>query len=392
MHEQSPGGGLRASLTRLGRGEIPRVVLALSAVVLVVPPLLAYLSTSPPAGSLASVVPAVSAHVLISLWVLVAPRPVRARRAAVATGLLSVLAVLVVFVDRDPAWLILFYYPAVAAALTGRPVRAAPVAGLVAAVAATSTVALLGNPDAAVEIGLQCTYVGGVSLLVVHLLNTNEQLMAARAEVARLAAADERLRIARDLHDLLGHGLSVISLKAQLAGRLLPGDPVRARREVGDIEGVSRQALEDVRAAVSGYRRVTLRQELATATEALRAAGITAEVDHQAGDDLNGEVDQALAWAVREGTTNIIRHARATSSALRTRWVADRVHLEIADDGPGVAADGLADGGAETAPRGSGLAGLAERVAALGGTFEAGPRPQGGFRLALELPARRAGS
>jgi len=356
--------------------------------VLVVPPLLAFLSTSPSAGSLASVVPAVSAHVMISLWVLVAPRPVRMRRATAATALLSVLAVLVVFVARDQAWLILFYYPAVAAALSGPPVRAAPVAGLVAGVAATSTVTLLGNADAALEIGLQCIYVGGVSLLVVYLLNTNEQLVAARAQVARLAAADERLRIARDLHDLLGHGLSLISLKAQLAGRLLPEHPDRARQEVADIEGVSRQSLEDVRAAVSGYRRVTLREELAVATAALRAAGIVAEVDHRAGDDLNGEVDQALAWAVREGTTNIIRHARATSSALRTRCVADVVHLEIADDGTG----GVLHEAAGGAEHGSGLAGLAERVAALGGRLEAGPRPHGGFRLALSLPMQRPGS
>ena len=129
---------------------------------------------------------------------------------------------------------------------------------------------------------------------------SNRELCEARAELALSAVAAERERFARDLHDLLGHSLSVIAIKSELAGRLLPGSPERAAAEVADVEHVARQALREVREAVSGYRRPTLDDELEGARVALSAAGIDAEFE-RAPVPLDPEVEAVLAWAVREG-------------------------------------------------------------------------------------------
>ncbi|GLY69799.1 sensor histidine kinase [Amycolatopsis taiwanensis] len=200
------------------------------------------------------------------------------------------------------------------------------------------------------------------------------ELRQAREELARLAVTEERLRIARDLHDLLGHSLSVISLKGQLAGRLMePGSP--AAREVADIEQVTRQALSEVREAVTGYRRRSFAEELDSARHRLAAAGIevTARVE---AERLPADLDALLGWILREGTTNLLRHSRASSAGIVLRRKENRLSLEIRDDGRGPA---------ESGP-GNGLAGLAERLAAVGGRLEAGPAADRGFRLAASLP------
>jgi two-component system, NarL family, sensor histidine kinase DesK len=182
------------------------------------------------------------------------------------------------------------------------------------------------------------------------------------------------------LHDLLGHSLSSIALKSELAGRLLPADPDRAAVEVHDIEGVARKALREVREAVTGYRQPTLDEELAGAREMLEAAGISCETERNVGV-LPNDVDAVLAWAVREGTTNVIRHSHATRCQIRLIQDGEQIHAEITDDGLGAPSEGD-----ETHPSGSGLSGLAERVAANYGIFEAGSRPEGGFRLHVSLP------
>ena len=159
----------------------------------------------------------------------------------------------------------------------------------------------------------------GIGLLMVlmrDLRERNVELFAARAELARTAVAQERERFARDLHDLLGHSLSVIALKAELAGRLLPGCPEQAATEVAEVEQVARQALSEVRLAVSGYRQPTLDSELEGARIALSAAGVDTSVV-RAPVALDPEVEGVLAWAVREGATNVIRHSRARIAALR---------------------------------------------------------------------------
>ncbi|MEU6751135.1 sensor histidine kinase [Spirillospora sp. NPDC046719] len=216
-----------------------------------------------------------------------------------------------------------------------------------------------------------------------HARTLVQQLRVARGEVARLAAADERLRIARDLHDLLGHSLSLIVLKSELARRLGERDTDRAMAEVRDIESVARQSLADVRAAISGYRRRDLTGELDGARAVLAAAEIEAEV-RTSGTPLPDQVDGLFGWAVREGVTNVVRHARARRVTITVGRADGAATLEIVDDGCGRPGEGHAPG--------HGLEGLAERVADAGGTVAAGPRDGGGFRLAVRVPLGRAGA
>ncbi|MBA2693697.1 MAG: sensor histidine kinase [Rubrobacter sp.] len=221
----------------------------------------------------------------------------------------------------------------------------------------------------------------GVGMIAVsRLVTTIRELDEAKREISRLAVSEERLRFARDLHDLLGHSLSLITLKSELAGRLLPEDPEKAAGEVRDIESVARRSLREVREAVAGYRRPTLSEELDGAREMLEAAGIEARIEHGA-EALPVGADSILAWTVREGATNVIRHSRARTCHISLTQSEDEVRAEITDDGIG---------GEPKNNAGSGLRGLAERVEAGGGEFEAGTSPEGGFRLYVKLPSRGA--
>jgi two-component system sensor histidine kinase DesK len=210
------------------------------------------------------------------------------------------------------------------------------------------------------------------------LVEANQQLSQAREQIARLAVGEERLRFARDLHDLLGHSLSVIALKSELAGRLIKKTPGLAAHEVEDIEKVARDALRDVREAVTGYRQPTLAAELAGAKEALTAAGIECHVDRDHAP-LVPAVEAVLAWAVREGVTNVMRHSQAKRCAIRITNKDGRATLEVVDDGRG-----------GTPEAGSGLHGLRERVLERGGTLTAEPLPHEGFRLRVTLPLAQA--
>jgi two-component system, NarL family, sensor histidine kinase DesK len=216
--------------------------------------------------------------------------------------------------------------------------------------------------------------VGGAAVAGRLLLDANRQLSLAREQIARLAVGEERLRFARDLHDLLGHSLSVIALKSELAGRLIKSAPALAAQEVEDIEKVTREALREVREAVSGYRQPTLAAELAGAREALTAAGIEFRSDHNDGT-LPPAVESVIAWTVREGVTNVMRHSQARHCAIRIVHQDDHATVEVVDDGRGGTPDA-----------GSGLDGLAERVRARGGTMTAEPLPHEGFRLRVTLP------
>jgi two-component system sensor histidine kinase DesK len=202
--------------------------------------------------------------------------------------------------------------------------------------------------------------------------------------------ADERSRIARDLHDTLGQSLSVITLKSELAGRLLPDEPERARSEVADIERVAREAMASIRETVGGYRRPTLEAELAAARETLAAADIAPSIE-TVDEALPPVVDAVLAWTVREGITNVVRHSDARHVQIRIDRQADWAEATITDDGSGSGHPGdLAIGDDHRAAVGSGLIGLSERVNALGGRFEAGLVAGGGFRLDVALPLEPA--
>jgi len=205
--------------------------------------------------------------------------------------------------------------------------------------------------------------------------------------VARLAIEAERLRFARDLHDLLGHDLARIALQSELAEALVlaaPDQAIVAMREVGDA---ARTALREVRAAVAGYRRPTLASELRGAGEILAAAGIAYRHEGEVGA-LPPAVEAVLAWAVREGVTNAVKHSRARHCTVRVTREGGYAGVEVCDDGTGAGTGSCADGpGALTSGEGgSGLPGLAERAAAEGGHCKAGPRPSGGFCLSVMLP------
>ena len=171
-------------------------------------------------------------------------------------------------------------------------------------------------------------------------------LVVAHEENARLAVDDERTRFARDLHDILGHSLTVITVKAELAQKLLDVDVERARDEIAELERLSRDALTDVRRAVEGYRDITLPGELVRARAALTAAEIVADLPHSA-DDVPSDLRELFAWTIREGVTNVIRHSGATHCEVRLT----PTRAEVLDDG---LARSSPDG------HGSGLAGLRE--------------------------------
>nr|WP_234334572.1 sensor histidine kinase [Streptomyces sp. NRRL B-1347] len=289
----------------------------------------------------------------------------------------------------DSAWLGLWVYVAVSAGAVlpmGQALWVVPaVTGAMVAIGVYAQG--VGAADLVTGLGVTTFLVGFAMTGVRHLIRTTVQLRQARATVAQLAANEERLRLARDLHDLLGHSLSLITLKSELAGRMLPDHPDRAAQQVADIEQVSRQALVDVREAVTGYRRLTLPGQLAGARTALTAAGVEATIPLAAPEAPHApdeEREAALAWALREAVTNVVRHSGAshcTVTLTRRQTLAGPVlELAVEDDGVGPAAG---------TGHGNGLTGLTERLEAVGGVLEVGSgggRKGRGFRLAARVP------
>ncbi|WP_433247410.1 sensor histidine kinase [Actinomadura nitritigenes] len=247
-----------------------------------------------------------------------------------------------------------------------------------------------------------------VTAVVLRLFTVIGMLRAAREELAKAAVEQERLRFSRDLHDLLGHTLSVMVVKAQAVRLVAERDPAVAAEQAADIEKVGRQALGEVRQAVSGYRGRGLAEELDAAVTALADTGVDPAV-RRAGPPLPPEPDALLGWAVREGVTNVIRHSGARSCTITIRNDGGHATVEISDDGTGPGRNAAAeavgaahaatgrDGGdgdrsrAETpglslGSGGHGLRGLAERMEAAGGTLRTGPAPGGGFLLTATVP------
>jgi two-component system sensor histidine kinase DesK len=294
---------------------------------------------------------------------------------AFSFALLSVMALLFLVIAGQGNGVYSFAYLVVGVIMLV-PGRWGTIGAVVTSVAAVLAVWLLtGAFTWADVIGTAAVCVAQIGMFGV--IRINAQLRAAREELAALAVTAERERMARDLHDVLGHSLTTITVKAGLARRLLEqGDYPKAAAEVADMERLGRQAMSDVRATVSANRVASLPNELAGAAEALRAAGITADLPH-AVDNVPPERQEVFAYVVREGVTNTIRHSGASRCAVRL----SPTSVEVVDDGVGSPA---------ATPSGNGIRGLTERLAAIGGWVDASQTETGGYRLRAECqPARR---
>ena len=230
-----------------------------------------------------------------------------------------------------------------------------------------------GSLDAALFLSFATFFAGIGTFAVQYLVGVVSELSRTREQLARAAVSDERLRFSRDLHDLLGHTLSVVVVKAQAVRRLIERDQSAATENARDIETIGRQALNEVREAVTGYRSVRLGEELANARAALSAGNIRVDITPPPAD-LDDRVDSLLGWVVREGTTNVLRHAGATSCRIAVTADGETASAEVIDDGRG----GMPGNG-------SGLRGLRERVEDMGGELSATATPYG-FRLAASVP------
>ncbi len=213
---------------------------------------------------------------------------------------------------------------------------------------------------------------GGINLHFSEVGRTNDRLRLTQQEVERLAQTAERERIARDLHDLLGHTLSLITLKSELAAKLMARDPARAEEEIREVERISREALKEVRSAITGYRSEGLPAEMARARLALETAGVKLEY-FAVPLELPPVEETVLSLALREAVTNVFRHAQARTCRITLEQTEDETRLEVRDDGRGAAG-----------PEGVGLSGMRERVESLGGRLER--RVEAGTVLAVVLP------
>jgi two-component system sensor histidine kinase DesK len=215
--------------------------------------------------------------------------------------------------------------------------------------------------------------VGTGNTFIAQAKRSNYKLGLAQEEIEQLAALAERERIARDLHDVLGHTLSLIVLKAELAGRLIERDPQRAASEIADVEKTARTALDDVRQAIGGYRSQGLPAEMELARNTLQAAGVALACESTL-PKLNAAEETVLCLAVREAVTNIVRHAHATRCSVRFATTEDGYHSLMVED----------DGTHAIKQEGNGLRGMRERVETLGGRFSI--RNDRGTALVVELP------
>lgn len=258
-----------------------------------------------------------------------------------------------------------------------------------AAMAATGVTVATGRSLAAVDLGAGgAMFLGAISYLVlIALLPPSNRLwvwiwqLAVKARdgqdaKANLAVAEERLRFARDLHDLVGHQLSAIAVKTELAVRLARADTDAATAEMGEVHELTRKALKELRQAVRGYRELDLAAELDSVRSVLEAAGVTCEL-HLPYRDPPAGVAPVFAYAVREAVTNVLKHSAATRCDITIRFDDYAASLEVRNDG-------VLEKPAEDL--GAGLAGMAERLAAVGGTATARADRDGDFVLKAVIP------
>jgi two-component system sensor histidine kinase DesK len=292
-------------------------------------------------------------------------------------------AIGLVFVRHNPGASVFFVYAAAECASLGSRRRTFIALVLLMALVIGLALTVQKEPFFFIPAAALVLVIGIVTLHERELRKANTLVRQSRQEVERLARIAERERIARDLHDLLGHTLSVVVMKSELAAKLAERDPPRAAREIREVEAVARQALSEVRSAVTAYRAESLQGELDNARRALDAAGVTLEVELEP-VRLPPLHEGVLALALREAVTNVVRHARATSCRIVLRRdgplgerADDTVRLVVDDDGAGA-----------RGPEGMGLRGMRERVRTLGGSVEkeVGRRPGDvGTRLTVHL-------
>jgi len=282
----------------------------------------------------------------------------------------------IVFAPWNPGAGTFFIYAASFIADAGSPRFAWSLLGVMLAVLALETSLVHLSPYTWAPAAVFSLLIGGICIHAAEVRRANARLRMAQDEVERLAKTAERERIARDLHDLLGHTLSVITLKAELAGKLVERDPERAGREIREVERISREALREVRSAVAGYRSEGLQAELGRARLALESAGLRWEYFAQP-VALDPGAESVFALALREAVTNVVRHAGAGTCRITLEQTGEETRLEVRDDGRG-----------GSAPEGIGLASMRERVEGLGGRLER--RAETGTSLLIVLPRRKA--
>ncbi|PTR42076.1 two-component system sensor histidine kinase DesK [Rhodococcus sp. OK611] len=265
-------------------------------------------------------------------------------------------------------------YIAAMAAITLPTARAATVVGLLAA-AVFALPRLIKSLQPQDFLAFQMIVAAVASWGIGQVIYRNMQLAAAREQLAAMAVAEERLRVGRDVHDILGHSLTVITVKSELARRLLDLDLDRARAELDDIESLAREALAGVRDTVGRLREVSLEGELANARSALTAAGIEAVLPDSV-EEVPRSRREIFGWTLREAVTNVVRHSGASRCEVRL----SPSTIEISDNGRGPGTDG---------GEGNGLAGLRERIGRAGGVLRLARPPAGGFLVCAEFPATK---
>jgi len=295
----------------------------------------------------------------------------KGRAALIHIGLLALLGV--VWAGYNAGSSVLFIYAASFAYCVGPPRRAAWVVAVVAGLAALTAwlaqpMLMYWLPGAAISV-----VIGTANILFAENERKDAELRLSQAEVQRLARVAERERIARDLHDVLGHTLSLITVQSALAARLVDSDPARARSAIEGVEQTARNALGEVRSAIGGLHEQSLDEALAHVEASLRAADIELTLDREPGIEFTPQTQAMLALVIREAVTNILRHADARHCRIALVGDGPDGRLEIADDGRG----GLK-------PDGSGVQGMRARVESLGGELDVESGP--GTRLVARLP------
>jgi len=278
----------------------------------------------------------------------------------------------VALIPSNPGASVFFVYGASFLGKVFEPAPAYRYLGGILAIVGLEAAVLHLPPFAWITAVVFTAMIGSVVIQQCQRKRLTDKLLLAQEEAQRMAKVAERERIGRDLHDLLGHTLSVIVLKSELASKLTASDPNRAAQEIRDVERISREALAEVRSAVQGYRSGGIDRELAEARQTLETAGIRIEASIQT-PRLSPAQENVFAMALREGVTNVIRHAQASVCQMSLRQNGRWCELEIADNGRGSAAE-----------EGNGLSGMRQRVEALGGVLER--NGSAGMLLRIRVP------